>query len=100
MIAVACRRCGSTNLHKNGHTRTGRQKIYCTACHFHSTIDLKTDERAKKMADVERLHHERVSQRGIARVTGVSRSTIIKWLKKKTNRYKYTDSTITRTTNP
>lgn len=85
MITVACRRCGSTDLQKNGHTPTGRQKIHCKACHFHSTIDLQTDERAKKMADVERLHHERVSQRGIARVTGVSRSTIIKWLKKVTS---------------
>ena len=84
MIALTCRRCGSTDIRKNGHTKQGRQKMQCNICNFHSTIDTKMEERAKKMADVERLHHERVSQRGIARVTGVSRSTIIKWLKKKT----------------
>jgi transcriptional regulator of acetoin/glycerol metabolism len=39
-------------------------------------------ERATKEALVEKLHLERVSQRGIARVTGMSRSTIIKRLKK------------------
>ncbi|NJO07777.1 MAG: IS1 family transposase [Chloroflexaceae bacterium] len=32
---------------------------------------------------VEQLHRERVSQRGIARVTGVTRPTIIRWLRKK-----------------
>jgi hypothetical protein len=32
---------------------------------------------------VEQLQRERVSQRGIVRVTGVSRSTIIRWLRKK-----------------
>jgi transcriptional regulator with XRE-family HTH domain len=32
---------------------------------------------------VEKLHRERVSQRGIARVTGVRRPTIIRWLRKK-----------------
>lgn len=83
MIALTCRRCGSMNIRKNGHTHQGRQKMHCKDCNFHSTIDTKTEERAKKRADVERLHHERVSQRGIARVTGVSRSTIIEWLKKK-----------------
>ncbi len=83
MITIACRRCGSTTIRKNGHTKHGRQKMHCTTCNFHSTVDTRIEERAKKMADVERLHHERVSQRGIARVTGVSRSTIIEWLKKK-----------------
>jgi insertion element IS1 protein InsB len=32
---------------------------------------------------VEKLHRERVSQRGIARVNGISRPTIIRWLRKK-----------------
>jgi DNA invertase Pin-like site-specific DNA recombinase len=32
---------------------------------------------------VEKLHRERVSQCGIARATGISRSTIIRWLRKK-----------------
>lgn len=36
-----------------------------------------------QMQLVERLHQERVSQRGIARIAGVSRPTIIAWLRKK-----------------
>jgi len=35
------------------------------------------------MERVEKLHRERVSQRGIARATGISRPTIIRWLRKK-----------------
>jgi hypothetical protein len=35
------------------------------------------------MKIVDKLHRERVSQRGIARVTGISRPTMIRWLRKK-----------------
>jgi IS1 family transposase len=35
------------------------------------------------MEIVDKLHRERVSQRGMARVTGSSRPTITRWLRKK-----------------
>ena len=82
MIALTCRRCHSTNISKNGRTTTGQQKYHCKECHFYGTLDTKTQERAQKYAHIEQLHRERISQRGIARVTGVSRTTIIKLLKK------------------
>jgi len=83
MIALLCRRCTSTNIRKNGRTRTGQQQIHCRDCNFYSTLDTKTAQRQALYTQVERLHLERISQRGIARSTGVSRSTIIKLLKKK-----------------
>jgi transcriptional regulator with XRE-family HTH domain len=43
-------------------------------------------ERAIKMEIVDKLHRERVSQRGMARVTGSSRPTITWWLRKKAGR--------------
>lgn len=47
-----------------------------------TTTDEAAQERATKEALMEKLHLERVSQRGIARLTGMSRSTIIKRQKK------------------
>lgn len=82
MIAYTCRRCGSPALRKNGRTATGQQKIYCKACTFYGTLATKEQERASRQAVVEQLHTERLSQRAIARTTGMSRMTIAKLLKK------------------
>jgi transposase-like protein len=80
---LRCKKCGSTNVKKNGLNTAGRQKYHCKACGIYTTTDDAARERAAKEALVEKLHLERVSQRGIARVTGMSRSTIIKQLKKR-----------------
>jgi transposase-like protein len=82
MIGRPCTRCASPNIRKNGHTPSGRQKFVCKDCGFAGTLDLKSDERAARMSLVERLLTERLSRRAIARLTGVSRSTIIARLKK------------------
>ena len=83
MRMLCCKKCGSTNVKKNGLTAAGRQKYHCKACGVHTTTDAAARERAVKEALVNNLHLERVSQRGIARLTGMSRSTIIKRLKKR-----------------
>jgi insertion element IS1 protein InsB len=83
MIAVPCRKCGSTNIAKNGHTKAGTQKYYCKACGFSGSLTTKDDERAQRRELIEKLHLERVSQRGIARLLHISRTTIISTLKKK-----------------
>lgn len=83
MIAVTCRRCGSTKLRKNGRTRSGQQKFHCKDCNFYGTLDTKDNERAQRWATVEKLQLERLSQRAIARTVGMSRTTISTHLKKK-----------------
>ena len=82
MIGLVCRHCGSNQLQKNGRTATGQQKYHCKQCNCYGTLDTKDQQRAEQKCLVERLHLERLSQRAIARVTGMSRSTIIKILKK------------------
>ena len=72
MIAATCRRCGSTNLRKNGHTKTGQQKFHCKDCHRYGTLDTKDAARAQQRAMVDKLHLERLSQRAVARATGIS----------------------------
>jgi insertion element IS1 protein InsB len=80
---MQCKKCGSQNTVKNGRTRHGNQQYHCRDCGVYTTTDASEQQRQRQMELVEKLHHERVSQRGIARVTGVSRPTIIAWLRKK-----------------
>jgi len=82
MIRISCRICKSPNIRKNGHTKSGRQKYHCKACNFYGTLDLKKDELKEKSKLIEKLYQERISQRGIVRITGVSHPTVIKILKK------------------
>ena len=56
--------------------------MYCKACHFSSALELQDLERRLKEEQVEKLSLERMSQRAIARTTGVSRMTIAKLQKK------------------
>jgi transposase-like protein len=83
MIAMACHRCGSTDLRKNGRTRTGQQKFHCKACNLYGTLDRKDHERAIRRATAEQLHLERLSQRAIARTLGMGRSTVARIVQKK-----------------
>ena len=82
MIVITCRRCGSVNLRKNGHTPSGQQKFHGKDCNAYGTLDTKQQEPAHKQATVEKLHLERLSQRAIARTTGMSRMTVAAILKK------------------
>ena len=82
MIAITCRRCGSINLRKHGRTALGQQKFHCKDCNAYGTLDTKEQERAHKRATVEKLALERLSQRAIARTTGISRMTVAAILKK------------------
>ena len=83
MIAHTCRRCCSTSLQKNGRTSTHQQKFHCKDCNFYGTLDTLEHERSARQAVVEKLYTERLSQRAIARTSGLSRMTVAKLLKKK-----------------
>ena len=58
MIAIPCRRCGSTQLRKNGRTGSGQQKFHCKACNFYGTLDTLDQERTQRRATVEKLQRE------------------------------------------
>lgn len=83
MIAITCRRCGSSQLRKNGRSASGQQKFHCKGCNFYGTLDTKDQERAVRRATAEQLHLERLSQRAIARALGMGRATVAAIVKKK-----------------
>ena len=76
MIGVRCRRCGSTDIRKNGQTASGQQKMHYKECNFYSTLDIQQAQRDEQGRQVERLSLERLSQRAMARITGLSRMTV------------------------
>lgn len=70
---IACPRCGSTHTIKNGSAHNGKPKNQCKDCgrQFVIAPSKKTiSEETKKLID--KLLLERISLRGIQRVTGVS----------------------------
>jgi transposase-like protein len=82
LIAAPSRRCGSTKLRKKGHTATGQQTFHCKDCNRYGTLATQDTARAHQRAMVDTLHWERLSQRALARATGMSRTTIRGMLKK------------------
>jgi transposase-like protein len=82
MIAVRSPKCGSPQLVKNGRRSTGQQKYHGKECRCYGTLDTYAVHRQDQGRLVEQLHTERVSQRWMARITGGSRTTVIKWPKK------------------
>jgi transposase-like protein len=83
MINICCRKCGSINIKKNGHTKSRAQKYHCKACNFYGTLITQEEKQKEKDRLIEKLLNERSSQREIARVVGVSRNRIILFIKKK-----------------
>ena len=78
-----CPACASQNIKKNGH-QSGKQRYRCRDCH--KTWRDNPNSRAtdpQRKATILAAYHERMSQRGLARVFGVSRSTVGLWLKKR-----------------
>ncbi len=83
MINISCRKCGGTDICKNGLTKAGAQKYHCKSCNFHGTLMTHEEKQKIKEALIEKLLCERISQRGIARPAGVSRCRVISVIKKR-----------------
>src|SRR5260370_27760336 len=83
IIIVYCGYGGSDEIKLNGHAPNGKQKYLCHKCNRQSrenpTPNVYSEE---KKEEIVRAYEERSSLRGLGRVFGVSRPTVIKWLKK------------------
>lgn len=78
-----CRQCGSLNIVKNGHNRSGSQQYLCKDCR---TVGVLTPQPPRYSPDrreeILTAYHERPSMRGIRRVFGGSRNPLSAWRKK------------------
>ena len=84
LTTLACRHCGNTTLVKYGIAPNGKQKYRCRSCGRQSRENPQppgySDERRE---EILRAYQERSSLRGLERTFGVSRETVIAWLKKR-----------------
>src|SRR5579859_3450158 len=82
-ITVQCPHCGSDALVHNGRAPNGKQKFRCRACKKQSrenpTPHAYSEERRE---EILRAYEERSSLRGLERTFGVSRTSVISWIKK------------------
>jgi transposase-like protein len=82
-VPVHCPHCSSEALVQNGHAPNGKQKYLCRGCKRQSrenpTPHAYPEERRE---EILRAYEERSSLRGLERTFGVSRNTVIAWIKK------------------
>ena len=76
-----CAKRGSDLLRRNGHSQ-GHARYQCKACRYQARFVPAAVAKAAQYAQVDQLLGERTSQRSIVRVTGVSRMSIAKRIKK------------------
>jgi transposase-like protein len=81
---VCCAHCGSEQLIKYGRSPNGKQKYRCRACGRQSREKATPHAYSLERRDeILRAYEERSSLRGLTRTFGISRTTVIGWLKKK-----------------
>jgi transposase-like protein len=83
-ITLLCPYCESDELVRNGHAPNGKQRYFCHTCQRYSrenpTPHAYPQERRE---EILRAYEERSSLRGLERTFGVSRYSVIAWIKKK-----------------
>ena len=83
MTNKLCKKCGSNNVVMNGKRSNGRQKYHCKNCGCYRTFGPDYFYSDEKKEEILRVYKERSSLRGLTRIFGVSKTTVISWLKKK-----------------
>ena len=77
----ACPKCGGEAVIKSGHVHSGKQRFLCQGCGRQFTPDAAWKAVSPQTRDiVDRLLLQRLSLRGIVRVTGVSRSWLARYV--------------------
>lgn len=79
--SLKCRKCGSSNLVRNGSNGVGNPKSKCKDCGFSGVIKTKRVDEATK-SKIAKAYQERSSLRGVGRIFNVSHQSILNWTKK------------------
>jgi len=79
-----CRKCGSTEIIKNGKNACGNQQYHCKCCGAYGVLEPEEKGYSEKEKQkILRAYRERSSMRAVERIFGVSRNTLARWLKKR-----------------
>ncbi len=75
-----CRACGRENIVKNGRTTAGNAYYHCKDCGAYRVLVAKSAEQPERRRQVLQAYRERASLRGLGRIFGVARQSVLKWL--------------------
>ncbi len=80
---VSCRHCSGAHVISNGHAPNGKRRYFCQDCKKYGTENLVGRAYPESFrAQVLAAYQERCSMRGVCRIFGISRVTLVAWLKK------------------
>ena len=80
-LTYSCRSCGSANIIRNGRNKCGNAQYHCKDCGAYRVIRPHEKYSAETKTTVLKAYRERMSLRGIQRVFGVWRKTVLRWLR-------------------
>jgi len=80
-ISYSCRLCGSEDIIRNGHNKCGSPQYKCKACGACRVLTPKVRYTPEEKATVLKAYRDHMSLRGLQRVFGPWRSTVLRWLK-------------------
>ena len=80
-----CTKCGSINIVKNGKDYKGDQKFHCHDCDTYGTLEPQRSYPARFKELALRAYRERASMRGVARIFGIARQTLARWILEKSD---------------
>jgi len=84
-----CPKCHDDKIVKNGHTHNGKQRFMCKKCRAQFVLSpTRPRISEEKRTFIDKLLLEKISLRGICRVTGVSLSWLQKYVNKKHEKIK------------
>lgn len=79
-VTYSCRTCGSKNIIKNGTNKCGNAQYHCKDCGAYRVLVPKRGYSQQDKEQVLKAYRERMSLRGIERVFGMCRQTVMVWL--------------------
>jgi IS1 family transposase/transposase-like protein len=79
-MTYKCRACGSENIVKNGRNKAGNAQYHCKDCGAYRVLVPKSAEQPERRRQVLQAYRERASLRGLGRIFGVARQSVLKWL--------------------
>jgi len=85
-ITYRYRVCGSTNIVRNGTNKCGSAQYYCNDCGAYRVLEPAPGYSARAKRRVLDTYQERASLRGLGRIFGVARQTVLRWRKERVPR--------------
>src|SRR5262245_58256288 len=79
-MTYKCRVSGSENIVRNGRNKAGNAQYHGKDCGAYRVLEPKRDAKPERRQQVLRAYRERASLRGLSRIFGVARCSVVSWI--------------------